>query len=139
GVDVARQTVLGMVAGGAIAGAVGAHLIVGQAFRYVDNDLVGTGFAWTGLLVTLLALHRPWPILAAGVFFAGLQVGGLAMQRSANVSWQLAQVLQAAVILSLALRIVLVRRRRPRPPADEQPPVEAVDRGLAPAPTAGGS
>lgn len=111
GVDVARQTVLGMVSGGAIAGAVGAHLILGQAFRFVDNDLAGTGFAWTGLLVTLLALHRPWPILAAGVFFAGLQVGGLAMQRSANVSWQLAQVLQAAVILSLALRIVLVRRR----------------------------
>lgn len=118
GVDVARQTVLGMVAGGAIAGAVGAHLVLGQAFRFVDNDLAGTGFAWTGLLVTLLALHRPWPILWAGLFFAGLQVGGLAMQRSANVSWQLAQVLQAAVILSLALRIVLFRRRD-RPPDDD--------------------
>jgi ABC-type uncharacterized transport system permease subunit len=123
GVDVARQTVLGMVTGGAIAGAVGAHLVLGQAFRFVDNDLAGTGFAWTGLLVTLLALHRPWPILAAGVFFAGLQVGGLAMQRSANVSWQLAQVLQAAVILALALRIVLVRRPS-RVETDETDPAD---------------
>ena len=121
GVDVARQTVLGMVSGGAIAGAVGAHLVLGQAFRFVDNDLAGTGFAWTGLLVTLLALHRPWPILAAGVFFAGLQVGGLAMQRSANVSWQLAQVLQAAVILALSLRLVLFRRRT-RVETDETDP-----------------
>lgn len=122
GVDVNRQTIRSMVAGGAIAGAVGAHLVLGQAFRFVDNDLAGTGFAWTGLLVTLLALHRPWPILAAGVFFAGLQVGGLAMQRSAGVSWQLAQVLQAAVILLLAMRIVLVRRRTPVEPDD---PVES--------------
>ncbi len=119
GVDVARQTMKAMVAGGAIAGAVGAHLVLGQAFRFVDNDLAGTGFAWTALLVTLLAVHRPWPILAAGVFFAALQVGGLAMQRSANVSWQLAQVLQAAVILALALRIVLFRRRER--PADDVP------------------
>jgi len=95
--------------------------VLGQAFRFVDNDLAGTGFAWTGLLVTLLALHRPWPILAAGVFFAGLQVGGLAMQRSANVSWQLAQVLQAAVILALSLRLVLFRRRT-RVETDETDP-----------------
>lgn len=135
GVGVDRQTVRGMVAGGAIAGAVGAHLILGQAFRFVDNDLVGTGFAWTGLLVTLLALHRPWPILWAGIFFAGLQVGGLAMQRSANVSWQLAQVLQAAVILSLALRIVLVPRRARRREMGEQrtpvPSPSATDPGRA--------
>ena len=111
GVDVSRQTIRSMVACGAISGAVGAHLVLGQAFRFVDNDLAGTGFAWTGLLVTLLAMHRAWPILFAGVFFAALQVGGLAMQRSAGVSWQLAQVLQAVVILALALRIVVVTRR----------------------------
>jgi general nucleoside transport system permease protein len=112
GVDVNRQTLRTMLAGGALAGTVGAHLVLGQAFRFVDGDLVGTGFAWTGLLVTLLAAHRAWPILAAGLFFAALQVGGLAMQRQAGVSWQLAQVLQAVVILSLAMQLVLVRRRR---------------------------
>ena len=112
GVEVNRQTLRTMLAGGALAGSVGAHLVLGQAFRFVDGDLVGTGFAWTGLLVTLLAAHRAWPILAAGLFFAALQVGGLAMQRQAGVSWQLAQVLQAVVILSLAMQLVLVRRRR---------------------------
>ena len=52
------------------------------------------------------------PILVAGSFFAALQVGGLAMQRSAGVSWQLAQVLQAIVILTLAMRVVPGMRRR---------------------------
>lgn len=109
GVRTTRQTVLAMLAGGAVAGAVGAHLVLGQSGRFVDGDLDGSGFAWTGLLVTLLAAHRAWPVLAAGVFFAALQVGGLAMQRTAGVSWQLAQVLQAVVILALVARIVLVR------------------------------
>jgi simple sugar transport system permease protein len=109
GVRVTRQSVLAMLAGGAVAGVVGAHLVLGQSGRFVDGDLDGSGFAWTGLLVTLLAAHRAWPVLAAGVFFSALQVGGLAMQRTANVSWQLAQVLQAVVILALVARVVLVR------------------------------
>ncbi len=120
GVETGRQTLVSMMAGGAIAGMVGAHLVLGQAYRFVDGDLAGTGFAWTGLLVTLLAAHRAWPILAAGTFFAALQVGGLAMQRQAGVSWQLAQVLQAVVILSLAMRISLVRSRSPRAPDDDR-------------------
>ncbi len=125
GVNVARQTIVTMAAGGAIAGLVGAHIILGQAFRFLDGDLAGTGFAWTGLLVSLLAMHRPVPALAAGVFFAALQVGGLAMQRSAGVSWQLAQVLQAVVILALAMRLVIVRRPDRQPTPAE---AEAADR-----------
>ena len=105
GVPTSRQTILSMCSGGAIAGMAGAHMILGQSGRFVDGDLVGTGFAWTGLLVALLALHRAVPILAAGLFFAALQVGGLAMQRNTGVSWQLAQVLQAVVILALAMKI----------------------------------
>ncbi len=118
GVNADHQTILSMCAGGAIAGMAGAHMILGQSGRFVDGDLFGTGFAWTGLLVTLLALHRAVPILLAGVFFAALQVGGLAMQRNAGVSWQLAQVLQSIVILALAMRIAprlrWFRRRRLR-------------------------
>ncbi|HRD99774.1 MAG TPA: hypothetical protein PLV68_00665, partial [Ilumatobacteraceae bacterium] len=112
GVAVRRQTIVSMAVGGAIAGVVGAHLVLGQAFRFVDGDLPGTGFAWTGLLVCLLAANRAYPILIAGAFFSALQVGGLAMQRNAGVSSQLAQVLQALVILALALQITFVRRRR---------------------------
>ncbi|MEO7397312.1 MAG: ABC transporter permease [Ilumatobacteraceae bacterium] len=134
GVDVARQTVSTMLAGGAIAGMVGAHLVLGQAFRFVDNDLAGTGFAWTGLLVTLLAAHRAIPALIAGFFFAALQVGGLAMQRSAGVSWQLAQVLQAVVILALAMRVVIVRRRDPTSPTTPLASAAGQARGSRPTP-----
>ena len=111
GVNVTRQTLGSMAVGGAIAGMIGAHLVLGQSGRFVDNDLAGTGFAWTGLLVCLLTVSRPVPILIAGAFFAALQVGGLAMQRNAGISGQLAQVLQAVVILALAMRVVPAFRR----------------------------
>jgi simple sugar transport system permease protein len=144
GVHVARQTLGTMAASGAIAGVVGAHVVLGQAFRFVDGDLAGTGFAWTGLLVTLLAVHRAVPALVAGVFFAALQVGGLAMQRSAGVSWQLAQVLQAVVILALAMRLVIVRRRDARGATPAASAVDAVAAERTPPPAmataeAGGS
>jgi simple sugar transport system permease protein len=118
GVDVRRQTIGTMLVGGAVAGLVGGHMVLGEAFRFVEGDLARSNFAWTGLLVTLLAAHRALPALVVGIFFAGLQVGGQAMERSAGVSGQLALVLQAVVILALAMRLVLVRRRiRSAPPA----------------------
>ena len=94
-----------MVAGGAIAGFVGAHLVARRE-RSASSTATwsATGFAWTGLLVTLLARHRPGPILVAGVFFAALQSrrAGHAAQRRGP--WQLAQVLQAVVIIVLVSR-----------------------------------
>jgi len=111
GVAVDRQVVWVMLASGGIAGMIGTHLVVGETYRFLDGDLVVSGFAWSGLLVALLARHRPGPMLAAGAFFAALQIGGLAMQRNVNVPWQIAQVLQAVVIIMIAGRFVLKARR----------------------------
>jgi general nucleoside transport system permease protein len=104
GVAVPRQTLAVMVVSGAIAGATGTYLVTGEIMRFLDGDLVASGFAWTGLMVTLLARHRPAAILLAGFFFAVLQSGGLAMQRTTEVPWQLAQVVQAVVIVALVSR-----------------------------------
>lgn len=114
GVPVDRQVLGVMLAAGGLSGLIGTHLVVGETFRFLDGDLVVSGFAWTGLLVTLLAAHRPVPILVAGFFFAALQVGGLAMQRNVEVPWQLAQVLQAVVIVVLAGGFTLEQLRRSR-------------------------
>ena len=115
GIQVERQTVGVMAAAGAMGGLIGTHLIIGDAYRFIDGELVLTGVAWTGLLVALLAANRPVFILIAGLLFAGLQIGGQAMQRNAGVSWRLAQVLQAVVIVAVASRLTLSRwKRRPR-------------------------
>ena len=123
GIQVERQTVGVMTVAGAVGGVIGTHLIIGNTYRFIDGDLVAGGLAWTGLLVSLLAANRPGFILIAGVLFSGLQIGGLAMQRNAGVSWRLSQVLQAVVIVAVASRLVLDRfRRGPRPIETEAEP-----------------
>ncbi len=119
GVAVERQTVGVMAVAGAIGGAIGTHLIIGDALRFIEGELVLSGLAWTGLLVSLLAANRPVFILLAGLLFSGLQIGGLAMQRNADISWRLAQVLQALVIIAVASRLTLRRRARRRSEATE--------------------
>lgn len=121
GVDVEQSTVRVMLIAGAIAGVIGTHMVLGDAYRYTDGDLVGAGFAWTGLMVSLLALNRPIPILVAGVFFSALQIGGLAMQRNSGVSWQLAQVIQAVVIVALSAQIVVKWRQRTTAATPDEP------------------
>ena len=113
GIDVEQRTVQVMVVAGAIGGLIGTHLIIGEALRFIDGELVLAGFAWTGLLVSLLAVNRPIPIFITGLFFSGLQIGGLAMQRNAGVSWRLSQVLQAVVIVAVACRLAIRRSERP--------------------------
>jgi len=112
GIQVERQTVYVMVVAGAIGGVIGTHMILGDAYRYIDGELVLSGLAWTGLLVALLANNHPLLILAAGLLFSGLQIGGLAMQRNAEVSWRLAQVLQALVIVAVASRLTFTWFKR---------------------------
>ena len=121
GIQVERQTVGVMVVAGAIGGVIGTHMIIGDAYRFIDGELVVSGLAWTGLLVALLAANYPPMILVAGLLFSGLQIGGLAMQRNADVSWRLAQVLQALVIVAVASRLAfdLFRRRRRGPTSGE--------------------
>ena len=120
GIEVERHTVGVMVVAGAIGGVIGTHLIVGDALRYIDGELVISGHAWTGLLVSLLANNRPLLILLAGVLFSGLQIGGLAMQRNTDVSWRLAQVLQAVVIVAVASKLT-IWKPKDAPPSDGSP------------------
>ena len=127
----------GMTVAGAIGGLMGTHMVLGEANRLIDGEIHLSGHAWTGLLVSLLAANNPIGVLLAGLAFSGLQVGGLAMQRSTEVSWRLAQVLQAVVIIAIASRFRLQRRSPPdrtRDPTDADP---GDDRAAAEPTTAG--
>lgn len=105
GVNTVRRTLEVMIATGALSGAIGAYLILGDSHRFVDGEFVSAGYAWTGLMIALLAMNRPMFILLAGTFFAFLEIGGLAMQRNSNVSWHIAQVIEASVIIFLVFGI----------------------------------
>lgn len=101
-----------MMISGGISGLVGVMLVLGSDYRLIDGALVNSNYAWTGLLVALLAANRPLGVLIAGTFFAALVVGGEAMQRSHGVSPQISQVIQAAVIILIVVQLSWPRWRR---------------------------
>ena len=112
GISTHRIKVEAMFTSGAIAGAVGLMIVLGNQGRLVDGALVATNYAWTGLLVALLAASQPIGVAFAGFFFAAIIVGGEAMARGAGVSAQISQVIQAVVIVFIAMRITLRWRKR---------------------------
>lgn len=127
GVDTNRMTLRVMFTSGGMAGLIGVMLVLGSQYRVISGALVGTNYAWTGLLVALLAASRPLGVLIAGCFFAVLVVGGEAMQRAAGVSSQIAQVIQATVIVLLTFRVRLARRRRKSDDTLEVTPLAEAD------------
>jgi general nucleoside transport system permease protein len=112
GVRLASQTVRVMFASGAVAGLAGAIIVLGSQFRFHDGALIAPGYTWSGLMAALLARGEPLGAIGAGVFFAALQTGGFAMQRETSIPRVLTMVLQAVIILFLAIRHGVARRSR---------------------------
>jgi ABC-type uncharacterized transport system permease subunit len=110
GVRLESQALRAMFASGAIAGLVGAIVVLGSQFRFIDGALLTPAYTWSGLMAALLANGEPVGAVSAGLFFAALQTGGFAMQRETSVPRVLTLVLQAIVILFLAVRHGLGKR-----------------------------
>jgi simple sugar transport system permease protein len=112
GVNLDRQAILTMFAGGAMAGLVGAGIVLGDQFRFTDGALVSPNYTWTGLMAALLANGEPVGAALAALFFAALQIGGFGMERATSIPRELTAVLQAIIILLLATRAGLKRHLR---------------------------
>ncbi|MGW1816463.1 ABC transporter permease [Streptomyces sp. NPDC002125] len=112
GIDRPRLTLRLMAVSGAVAGLVGAVGVLAFPFRFTDGSLTASGDTWTGLMAALLASAAPVGTALAALFFAALKVGGLNMERVTEVPSELTDILQAIVIVFLAARFTLKRRRR---------------------------
>ncbi|MDP8986374.1 MAG: ABC transporter permease [Pseudomonadota bacterium] len=110
GVALNRQTLGMMIASGAIAGLVGAIMVLGSQFRYTDGALTAPQYSWSGTLAALLAGGDPVGSVIAAILFAALQTGGFAMERSVEIPRVLTMVLQSVVILFLAMRGAIWKR-----------------------------
>lgn len=112
-----------MAVSGGLAGLFGVLLVIGAPnTRIIDGALLQTNFAWTGLLVALLAVYRPVGVVVAGTFFAAIIVGSAAAGRELALSPQISAIIQALVIILLAFRVQLFVRRKRGSAATEDPP-----------------
>ncbi len=115
GVNPGLLTIKTMVLSGGLAGVAGVLLVIGLPnTRMLEGHVVQTGYAYTALLVTLLALYRPLGTAIAGVFFAAIMVGSDAMGRELGMSPQISAVIQSLVIIFISFKIVLPQLKKSR-------------------------
>lgn len=112
GIDRPAMTVRLLACSGGLAGLVGAVVVLGFPYRFIDGALITPQYTWIGLLAALLATASPLGTLAAAVFFAALTSGGFAMERATQVPRELTAVLQAVLIIFLAAATGLLRKKR---------------------------
>jgi len=116
GVNRGRLMLAGMLASGGFAGLAGAVEVLGTQYRYIDNALTAPGYAWSGIMATLLAGSHPIGTALAAVLLAALQTGGMGVERNTEVPLEIASVIQAALILFVSARFTrnLFKRRKAR-------------------------
>jgi general nucleoside transport system permease protein len=119
-VDVPRVTLLAFLVSGALAGLAGAVEVLGVTYALYEN--LSPGYGYTAIAVALLARLDARAILPAALLFAGLQAGGSAMQRDADVPAVTVKVVEAALILGIVTVVAWQQRRRERPTAASPEP-----------------
>jgi simple sugar transport system permease protein len=112
GVPMRRTILITMGLSGALCGLAGTLLVLGETHRYVNDSVVGPGTAWTGLTAGMLAAFNPALTAVTGFFLAALQTGGTGLQLQTEVPLQLVNVIQAVIILMVAVRLWLARQAR---------------------------
>ena len=114
--ELARE-VAGLVVEGRVeAELAGALFILGQnsqGGRFLQTFSPGYGFI--ALTVALLARLNPWAAIGAAFFYANMMAGANQMQINAGVPYQVQQILQSLIILTVTATVVGFTWRRRRP------------------------
>jgi simple sugar transport system permease protein len=91
---------------GALAGIGGINYVLGYKGYYEEGFAGGAGFL--GIAVALVGRNHPVGVIFAALLFATLSQGGLAIH--ALVPKEIVDVLQATVIIAMAVSVPEVRR-----------------------------
>jgi simple sugar transport system permease protein len=100
GMHVPRVYFAAMAIAGGLAGLAAVMQVLGQHSSLTDNVAGTVGF--DAITVALLGRATPLGTVLAGLLFGALSSGGLTMQAAAGVPPELAQVLQALIVLFVA-------------------------------------
>ena len=125
GINTVRTNSLALLLSGAVAGLVGASLILGGETARM-GDGFSAGFGFEGIVVALVARNNPYGAVPAALLFAILDSGSGLMETRVGVASELVYVTQGLVILFVAGTAYLYNRaRRTRVDASDQEPASA--------------
>ncbi|HUW42157.1 MAG TPA: ABC transporter permease [Rectinemataceae bacterium] len=97
GCDIDRNFWAIMLVTGALAGLAGALVVMGGPHRFIKG--LGANYAWDGIMIAIMANNGILGTIVYGVFIAAIQTGALGMELITNVPSEIAQVLEAVLVL----------------------------------------
>ena len=114
GININKVTLTTMFVSGAVAGLAGVSMSLSGNNRFVDGATAGYGF--NGVAIASLASHNPLAVILSSFVFGALRTGSLALSMTQRIQPEFADMIQALVILFVAMPALLtglkIRKRR---------------------------
>ncbi|TXC89493.1 ABC transporter permease [Metabacillus litoralis] len=107
GVNKIKVMLTSMFISGALSGLAGTVEVLGSQYRFVDGALTVPGYAWTGLMATLLANSHPIGTAITSIFLAAIETGAMGMERNTQVPLEVSSIIQSVLILFISAKLTL--------------------------------
>lgn len=121
GINTRRMLYAVMILSGICAGLGGALEVLGSKYRYIDQMIFSTGYAWSGMVAALLANFNPIGTLVASILLAGLATGGAALQRSTSIPVETVNMIEGVITILMSVKLLsLITLRRKHKKAKEE-------------------
>lgn len=106
GINSRRMLYIVLLLSGVAAGLGGAFEVLGSKYRYIDQMIFSTAYAWSGMVAALLANFDPAGTAIASILLAGLATGGSAMQRGTNIPVEAVNMIEGIITLLMSVKLI---------------------------------
>lgn len=103
GINFFRTTVIIMIISGGVAGFAGIGEVAGIHNYLGYPESISSGYGFTAIIVAWLAKLNPFFVIVSGIFFAGILVGGDAIQVSLGLPAATVQVFNGVLLVFLIM------------------------------------
>lgn len=100
GINDKRKMLLAMVISGALCGMAGVFEVLGVHYRFLQS--ISPGYAWDGMLASLMAKNNPIGVILMAIFLGALKTGSVSMENATSIPSELVLVIQAIIVLFIA-------------------------------------
>ncbi len=112
GIKSTRMMYYVLLLSGALAGLGGACEVLGTRYRFVDGMITSPGYAWSGIIASLMSSNHPIGIFVSAIFLAGLTTGGSSIERSMGVPSEVTIIIQGIITLLITAKFVIKFKKK---------------------------